>query len=235
MHIGPLERCELAPSSFDVVVLMDVLEHLPDPLGTMRRAFECLAPDGVFVVQTPRYPAPRPYQALAESNHPFIAQMSEAMGHLYLFSSFAVRELFRRMGCKWVQFEAPIFGHYDMFVVAARERQVASTLTEVEGEVGADPRGRLALLLLDLDCDLRAARTVAKGLRSNLAERDVQLRNLQEHFQVAEADREARLEVIEAQGERLGCLDGERNVLASRVADLEQHLAEAEADREPRL
>jgi hypothetical protein len=41
--------------------------------------------------------------------------------------------------------------------------------------------------------------------------------------------------VIEAQGERLGCLEGEWNVLALRVAELERKLAESEADRAARL
>jgi SAM-dependent methyltransferase len=41
------------PGQFDAIVLADVIEHLDDPEGAIDRAYELLAPDGVFLVVTP--------------------------------------------------------------------------------------------------------------------------------------------------------------------------------------
>ncbi|MBI3796452.1 MAG: sulfotransferase [Deltaproteobacteria bacterium] len=51
----------------------------------------------------------------------------------------------------------------------------------------------------------------------------------------SDADRAARLDVIHAQGQTLGTLEGERNVLRYELADVRQCLADVEADRAARL
>jgi len=43
----------LAPASVGVLFMHHVIEHLPDPLGTMRRFHDLLVPGGVIVGQTP--------------------------------------------------------------------------------------------------------------------------------------------------------------------------------------
>lgn len=40
------------PSLFDVIVLKDVLEHIPDDRGVLADAARCLAPDGALVLST---------------------------------------------------------------------------------------------------------------------------------------------------------------------------------------
>lgn len=55
--VGDLEQldldAELGDDRFDVIVAADVLEHLRDPLATLRRLEPCLAPDGYFVLSIP--------------------------------------------------------------------------------------------------------------------------------------------------------------------------------------
>ncbi len=50
---GPLESCRFPDSFFDVVTMWHVIEHLPDPLGTLHEIRRILNPDGVVMLRTP--------------------------------------------------------------------------------------------------------------------------------------------------------------------------------------
>src|SRR5262245_1847310 len=54
--VGSVEKQDIPAASLDCIALMDVLEHLPDPIGTMRYCLHLLKPDGMMMVQTPCYP-----------------------------------------------------------------------------------------------------------------------------------------------------------------------------------
>ena len=53
--VGNIEHMllDLEPSSFDVLLLIDVLEHLVDPVSTLRRLVPLLRPSGRIVVALP--------------------------------------------------------------------------------------------------------------------------------------------------------------------------------------
>src|SRR5262249_56183832 len=51
--VGTLPHPALGPSSFDVVTMWQVVEHLHDPLHTLRHAREVLAPAGKLCVEVP--------------------------------------------------------------------------------------------------------------------------------------------------------------------------------------
>jgi len=53
VRAGALDECSFEPSSFDVITLWHVLEHLPDPVGTLASASELLKPRGTLVVGVP--------------------------------------------------------------------------------------------------------------------------------------------------------------------------------------
>ncbi len=52
VHLGTLESVPLAPGSFDVVVMTDVIEHLVDPVADLHRIRRLLAPGGRLVLAT---------------------------------------------------------------------------------------------------------------------------------------------------------------------------------------
>jgi SAM-dependent methyltransferase len=52
VHCGVLPMPEVA-GPFDVVTLVDVIEHVPDPVGLLRSARDVMAPDGIGLVVTP--------------------------------------------------------------------------------------------------------------------------------------------------------------------------------------
>jgi len=51
-HGDPMDA-SFAPGSFDLVTAFHVLEHLPDPVGVLRRMLGWLAPGGIAVVEVP--------------------------------------------------------------------------------------------------------------------------------------------------------------------------------------
>ena len=52
-HRGTLETVDLAKASFDAVLFHHALEHVPDPVGDLRRSLELLRPGGRLVVAVP--------------------------------------------------------------------------------------------------------------------------------------------------------------------------------------
>jgi SAM-dependent methyltransferase len=54
-HHGTVETVELPPASFDAVSIWHVLEHTGEPVRTLSRAAELLAPGGVLAVAVPNF------------------------------------------------------------------------------------------------------------------------------------------------------------------------------------
>ena len=53
IHVGDVLSAPFAPGRFDVVTAFHVLEHVPDPVGVMRRMLAWLAPGGLLIVEVP--------------------------------------------------------------------------------------------------------------------------------------------------------------------------------------
>jgi 2-polyprenyl-3-methyl-5-hydroxy-6-metoxy-1,4-benzoquinol methylase len=51
-HLGTVEQAHLPAGRFDVVVMDDTIEHLPDPRQTLLELHRILAPDGVLTINT---------------------------------------------------------------------------------------------------------------------------------------------------------------------------------------
>jgi SAM-dependent methyltransferase len=202
---GPLEDQPGEPGRFDAIVLMDVIEHLPDPAHTLRAAARALADDGLLLVQTPRFDPRRSLEELRAARDPFLEHLKPDE-HLVLFSPASLARLLAETGFPEVAFERAIFAHYDMFCVAGKR-----PVPQVE-----EGRWRAALRRS------RSARIVEA-----LVEADLRAWSREAHLQDIERDRAARLEVILRQGAELGDLRG-------RLASLEAHHAAAVAALETR-
>ena len=205
---GSLEEQALTPGSLDVIAFMDVLEHLFDPVATMRLCLELLTPGGFLLIQTPRYREGKSYQAMLAENDPFLEQF-KADEHLYLFSQTAVRRLFEQLDAPYLQFEPAIFAHYDMFMLVSRSpiNPVVVEDDQTEATLGQPPTARLVQALLDL----------------------------QAQFRQSEADRQARLEVIQTLDKALQTTETDRQARLQDIAQLQAALSATEADRQARL
>ena len=212
---GPAEDQEIPSNSLDVIALMDVLEHLPDPVATMRHCIDLLTPDGFLLIQTPKFPEGCSFDDLTRDGDRFLEQL-KANEHLYLFSERSVRQFFAELGLESLVFEGALFSHYDMFFVASRRPLAPIDLQVQEERLLATSGGRLVLALLDLHAQVQGS--VSRAV-----------------FEEIEADRAARLQIIERQGEELGQLAHENAILRGELDGLTAAYKFAESDREARL
>ncbi|OGD20683.1 MAG: hypothetical protein A2W03_02880 [Candidatus Aminicenantes bacterium RBG_16_63_16] len=92
VHLGRLEELRFAPGTFDIITLFDVLEHVPNPRGTMIEIRRLLKRGGLVVVSTPDYGSlsrvflGKPWAVLSPAEH------------LSLFTSRTLRALIEQAG-----------------------------------------------------------------------------------------------------------------------------------------
>jgi 2-polyprenyl-3-methyl-5-hydroxy-6-metoxy-1,4-benzoquinol methylase len=225
--LGPVEDHEIEPSSLDLIVLTDVLEHLPDPVGTMRHCLSLLKPDGILIIQTPCLPEGRSYEDMVTQHDPFLKMLVEEE-HLYLFSQHSIQELFHRLGVNHLAFEPAIFAHYDMFLAVSRAPLAVEPPAEIERALSSTLSGRLIQAMLDLDDQLH-------DLKQRHAAQLDQIHELARLLQESEADRAARLDQIHELTRLLQVSEADRAARLDQIHELTRLLQESEADRTARL
>lgn len=95
VHVGELERSSLAAASYDVITLYDTIEHLEDPVGTLREIRRLLAPGGLIHLVTPNVACP---QARLLGRRWYHYKPGE---HLYYFSPPTLRQAIEAAGLCW--------------------------------------------------------------------------------------------------------------------------------------
>jgi 2-polyprenyl-3-methyl-5-hydroxy-6-metoxy-1,4-benzoquinol methylase len=148
MLLGPVEDQSIEPASLDIIVMMDVLEHLPDPLSTMRHCISLLKPEGLLMIQTPCYPAGKSLEQIRGGDDRFTVQLRPAE-HMNLFSQKAAAKLMWKLGAKHFEFLDPIFWFYDMFVIASREPLHRVSRDARDAALASSPSRRMIQALLD--------------------------------------------------------------------------------------
>jgi 2-polyprenyl-3-methyl-5-hydroxy-6-metoxy-1,4-benzoquinol methylase len=146
---GLIEDQPFAAGSFDIIVLNDVLEHLPRPLATLSHCSRLLTENGIFILQTPEYKEHLSYEDLKASGDLFLRHMQRMeTEHLYLFSRRSVTELFKRLGIEYVEFANPVYA-YDLYFTASRVPSKPVSEPEITDSLSRTPQGRLVQALLD--------------------------------------------------------------------------------------
>lgn len=84
----------LADNVADLVILVEVIEHLTDPAGVLREIHRVLKPGGVLFLTTPnyRFPSPWPLLEWLADKSGRVAQMRDAQ-HVQQFSTASMRTL----------------------------------------------------------------------------------------------------------------------------------------------
>ena len=83
---GHVNEVEFEPSSFDAIVSLEVIEHLYDPAFYLRRAWDFLKPDGLFVMSTPYYGYLKNLAIAIKGDWDKHFMVDELHGHIKLFS-----------------------------------------------------------------------------------------------------------------------------------------------------
>lgn len=89
---GVLEDAKFPDGSFDVVTLFNVLEHLREPVGTLREVYRILKKDGIVVMALPNF---RSLGALIFRSYWFPLELPR---HLYQFTPATLGALLARVG-----------------------------------------------------------------------------------------------------------------------------------------
>jgi SAM-dependent methyltransferase len=236
---GRLETLNLEPG-FKCIAAFDVLEHLNDPLETVRRCADLLAPDGVLLLQTPYYRGEGPDWSMFQEDE-----------HIHLLTEASIRLLLARAGFRDVLVQPSLFP-YDMWVVATPGQLHMRTGDEVETAGG----WRLPAAfrsLLDLTRQLKGAREDLAVADTDRVARLAQVEELTRLLRESDADRSARLAQMEERDRCLRALEATRvddtNKLTALLRDSEaaaaarlaqirelgRELQESEADRATRL
>jgi SAM-dependent methyltransferase len=87
-----LEESDVPPGSFDVVVMLHVIEHVPDPLRTLEEIHGVLKPGGTLILETPRYDSLM-FKLLRHRERSVSCD-----GHIYFFTTDTLRQMAGKAG-----------------------------------------------------------------------------------------------------------------------------------------
>jgi SAM-dependent methyltransferase len=110
---GNLEKADLPNDYFDVVTLWDVLEHLHDPVGSLREIYRILKPNGIIVFRVPN--------AGSLDARLFSAFWAgfDAPRHLYVFERSTLGIMLGKTGFNVIQMKCDL-GSYPASVMSLR-------------------------------------------------------------------------------------------------------------------
>ena len=94
-----LETAGLPDASFDVVLLNHVIEHIDDPMRTLREVNRILKPEGHFVIETPRYDTLM-FKLLGRRERSL-----GCVGHIYFFTTQTLKNFYEAAGFKTVELD----------------------------------------------------------------------------------------------------------------------------------
>lgn len=96
---GRLEEAGFADGEFDVVTMLNVIEHLEDPLAALREANRVLAPGGVVALITPNLNfGPALLLSHRLRHRPYLDGLFDVPFHLYFFSPKTLHDVVKRAG-----------------------------------------------------------------------------------------------------------------------------------------
>ena len=112
VYTGTVESVNLPAESFDVVLLLDVLEHLHRPFDTLRCIRSLLAPGGILVVQCPweLFHWEKVAEARLKRMKPGTIKPDSVPAHLYFFQPSSLEGVLRKAGFRIIGKQSGNYG-----------------------------------------------------------------------------------------------------------------------------
>jgi 2-polyprenyl-3-methyl-5-hydroxy-6-metoxy-1,4-benzoquinol methylase len=88
---GVLPQPSLADGSFDAVVMLHVIEHIPDPSSALREIRRIMKPGGILAVETPRFDSLM-FKLLGRRER----SISNCNGHIYFFTVPTLSQILKK-------------------------------------------------------------------------------------------------------------------------------------------
>ena len=197
------------PEEFDVALFADVLEHLRDPEGVLRRVRPFLREEGAIVASIPNVAHGSVRLALLAGDFRYNETGLLDETHLRFFTRTSIQELFERSGYA---------------VVEMLRQRVEIGDSEIRPPFEPPPEVR-ELLAVDPDATTYQfiVRAVPAGGASELAESRRELASLRSEVRELEAFRAT----VDDQAEHIDALQERNDALASQVAELRELLKNA--------
>ena len=95
---GAIEDADYADSSFDIITLFDVIEHLPDPYTAAKQLAKWLKPGGILLMSTPNIDGLFPRLSYLSAKALDYWPHPEPPHHLFQFSERTLADLARQAG-----------------------------------------------------------------------------------------------------------------------------------------
>ena len=92
VHAATLREVKFSPASFDVILMLHVIEHINDPYSDLCEVFRILKPAGTFICETPRFDSVM-FKLLGKRERSLICD-----GHIYFFETTTLVALARKAG-----------------------------------------------------------------------------------------------------------------------------------------
>lgn len=124
---GRIEKIPFKKRSFDVVVLTEILEHLPNPGIALQEVSRVLKKDGIVVVSVPNNDLKRKIYSLMIRIPKYFLGLKKPIkehelgGHLYMFGKPHINLLFETYGFKVEKWVFSIFTRSIMFRARLRK------------------------------------------------------------------------------------------------------------------
>jgi SAM-dependent methyltransferase len=113
VHTGTLEELGLPAASFDAITLSHVIEHLPDPVATLRECARLLRPGGCVALATPNT------RSLARRRFGPDWRGWEPPRHLFLFDPPSLRRAAEAAGLRVLEEATPASAAYFVYAESA--------------------------------------------------------------------------------------------------------------------
>ncbi|HEX4433732.1 MAG TPA: class I SAM-dependent methyltransferase [Acidimicrobiales bacterium] len=224
---------EVKDESFDVVVLGDVLEHLRDPLGSLRQAVRKLKPSGLVVTSLPNIAHGDVRIALMHGTFRYTPTGLLDSTHMRFFTLESIRELLLQAGLVVVDTRRAIVPMFQTEIGVKRQDVSDAVLDDLL----ADPEVEVYQYVMQSVVD-DGTHAVA-GLSKRLEElsdhmhhekvRAALLRKELHDDRLMAESVESQQRIIKEQQEYVGALEGHVSGLDHNIAVLHQSLAESDA------